>query len=97
MPVEGSFTWGDEELRFAKDDSFATMDWTRAYATRETIWKWASFAGLASPQGGAAAPVGLNLSAEVYDDKENAFWLHGKVYSAFVTNTCRATTNWLMA
>jgi hypothetical protein len=25
--------------------------------------------------------VGLNLSAEVYDDKENAFWLNGKVHS----------------
>jgi hypothetical protein len=23
--------------------------------------------------------VGLNLSAEVYEDKENAFWLNGKV------------------
>ncbi|ELR11908.1 uncharacterized protein ACA1_274970 [Acanthamoeba castellanii str. Neff] len=56
MPVEGSFRWGDEELRFTKADSFATMDWTRDVA------------------------VGLNLSAEVYEDKENAFWLNGKVH-----------------
>ncbi|ELR14447.1 uncharacterized protein ACA1_381750 [Acanthamoeba castellanii str. Neff] len=72
MPVEGSFRWGDEELRFTKADSFATMDWTRSHATRETTWKWASFAGDVS--------VGLNLSAEVYEAKENAFWLNGKVH-----------------
>ncbi len=78
MPVEGSFRWGDEELRFTKADSFATLDWTRSHATRETTWKWASFAGLASTRAGDVS-VGLNLSAEVYEDKENAFWLNGKV------------------
>jgi len=79
MPVEGSLRWGDQELQFNKADSFATLDWTRSYARRTTIWKWASFSGLAS-QGQSTVRVGLNLSAEVYDDKENSLWLNGKVY-----------------
>jgi hypothetical protein len=58
---------------------FATLDWTRSQADRETVWNWASFAGH-DTEGRA---LGLNLSANVYDDvrgdsEENAAYLDGK-------------------
>jgi len=76
-PATGSLTWRGESLAA---DGLATIDWTRSLALRETSWKWASFAAMV---GGRR--VGLNLSAEVYDDasgqsRENAVWLDGKVF-----------------
>lgn len=57
----------------------ASLDWTRSQAERITRWKWASTA-LQLPDG---RQLGLNLSAEVYDDaagnsRENALWLQGR-------------------
>lgn len=60
MSVDGRLEWGDREILFKKETSFATMDWTRSYAARETIWKWASFAGLAADQTGGKSNVGGN-------------------------------------
>lgn len=59
---------------------FATLDWTRSQASRETRWNWASFAG----HDVTGRPLGLNLSANVYDDacgesEENAAYLDGSV------------------
>ncbi|MCA9531646.1 MAG: DUF2804 domain-containing protein [Myxococcales bacterium] len=56
----------------------AVSDWTRSYALRETRWKWAAFA----TEGADGSPLGLNLSAEVYDDangdsQENALFVGG--------------------
>jgi hypothetical protein len=61
------------------DGGLAALDWTRSVARRETRWKWASLS--ARDRGGRT--VGLNLSAEVYDDadgdsQENAVWLDGR-------------------
>ncbi len=61
------------------EGGFATIDWTRSQARRETIWNWASFAGY-DTQG---RPIGLNLSANVYDDvrghsEENAAYFDGR-------------------
>jgi hypothetical protein len=58
-----------------------SLDWTRSMALRETRWKWASF----SSHDSAGRPLGLNLSAEVYDDaeghsRENAYWSDGAVH-----------------
>lgn len=60
-------------------NALASIDWTRSHAQRITRWKWAS-AALQLPDG---RNVGLNLSAEVYDDaaghsRENALWLQGR-------------------
>ncbi len=57
----------------------ASLDWTRSQAERVTRWKWASTA-LELADG---RQLGLNLSAEVYDDaagnsRENALWLQGR-------------------
>ncbi|MCA9532435.1 MAG: DUF2804 domain-containing protein [Myxococcales bacterium] len=78
MKATGVLDLGDQRLDFR--DAFGTLDWTRSLANRETRWKWASFAG----RNKAGDAVGLNLSAEVYDDaagdsRENGFWLNGKV------------------
>lgn len=59
-------------------DGLATLDWTRAHALRTTRWKWASLATQTTE-----GRLGLNLSAEVYDDAsgaslENAVWLAGQ-------------------
>lgn len=58
----GTLRYGDESL--LTGEAHATLDWTRSQAERTTTWKWASFAGRDT----AGRLVGLNLSAEVYDD-----------------------------
>lgn len=58
----GTLRFGDESL--LDGEALATLDWTRSQAERLTTWKWASFAG----RDVAGERVGLNLSAEVYDD-----------------------------
>jgi hypothetical protein len=69
------------------DDALATLDWTRSIANRTTRWKWASFVGRL-PDG---RPLGINLSAEVYDDArgdsvENAVWLGDAVHPVHAVN-----------
>ncbi|MCA9574109.1 MAG: DUF2804 domain-containing protein [Polyangiales bacterium] len=78
MKATGVLDLGDQRLDFR--EAYGTLDWTRSLANRETRWKWASLAG----RNHAGDTVGLNLSAEVYDDasgdsRENGFWLNGKV------------------
>ncbi len=78
LPASGALTFRGE--RFTFDGGLASLDWTRSVALRETRWKWASLSTVL-PDG---QTVGLNLSAEVYDDArgdsmENALWLDGQV------------------
>jgi hypothetical protein len=77
MPASGSAVL--DGATFDLHGGLGVIDWTRSRAKRETTWKWASFA---SHQRGQA--LGLNLSAEVYDDdrgasRENAMWVDGVV------------------
>lgn len=72
-PTVGTLHWRDERVPV---DGLGTLDWTRSVALRETTWKWASF----TTRGADGHRIGLNLSAEVYDDadgasRENAAWL----------------------
>ena len=66
--------------RITLDEGFGTLDWTRSYAARHTVWNWASFAGSTV----SGKRFGLNLSARVYDHQghsmENAVWLDGRVH-----------------
>lgn len=78
MPVQGLLSFRGEEIPL--DDSLATLDWTRSVALRDTRWKWASLAARLFD----GRRIGLNLSAEVYDDpdgssRENALWIDGRV------------------
>jgi hypothetical protein len=77
-PVSGALDLGGRSIRL--DGGLAASDWTRAQASRITEWKWASLSAFL-PDG---TPIGLNLSAQVYDDErghsvENAFWVDGEV------------------
>ncbi len=77
-PAFGQLELGGRTIRL--DGGLAASDWTRSQATRITEWKWASFSSV-QPDG---TPVGLNLSAQVYEDEhghsvENAFWSKGRV------------------
>ena len=67
--------------RINEKNSYVAIDWTRSYARRITSWKWACFSGQAL----SGERIGLNLSAEVYEDHfgnglENALWIDGKMY-----------------
>ncbi len=78
LRASGSVRFGDEAIDLA--GGLATLDWTRSLATRETRWKWASFAGRVGEH-----DLGLNLSTEIYDDPkgaslENALWVDGRVH-----------------
>lgn len=80
LPARGSLRLGERDIVLV--DALATLDWTRSLARRHTHWKWASFAGRASD----GRPVGLNVSAEVYDrpegvSHENALFLDGITHS----------------
>jgi hypothetical protein len=82
MKVVGKLKWGNDLVIDFSDEerSFATMDWTRSFARRVTQWKWACFAGRSKRKEGKVHRLGLNLSADVYEDKENALWLDDEVY-----------------
>ncbi len=78
LPATGRLCLGDEAIDL--QDAHGTVDWTRSLAERETRWKWASLAGRSE----SGKRIGLNLSAEIYDDaegnsRENAYWLDGSL------------------
>jgi hypothetical protein len=77
-PASGHLELGVRSIPL--DGGLAASDWTRAQASRVTEWKWASLSGCLRD----GTPIGLNLSAQVYEDDrghsvENAFWLDGRV------------------
>lgn len=78
LPLEGHLTLGGTPVDL--EGGLASIDWTRSLARRETRWKWASV----STRLADGSTLGLNLSAEVYDDPgghscENAYWHDGRV------------------
>lgn len=72
--VTGTLAHGDARILPA-EGALGTIDWTRSIANRTTRWKWASLSTHAED----GTPLGLNLSADVYDDadgdsEENVFF-----------------------
>ncbi len=75
--AQGSVALGEKTWQAS---GLATLDWTRGYHLHRTEWLWASLAAHVNGQ-----PLGLNLSALVYDDdrgnsRENALWCQGQVW-----------------
>lgn len=73
LRARGELRWGD--TRLALDDA-AVADVTDAYPARDTVWHWASLAGL-DDRGRA---VGVNLCALHNDSdraRENVVWVDG--------------------
>ncbi len=80
LRTTGGLTFGSQKVDL--NDGTGTLDWTRSVALRETRWQWCSLAGVA----GTGERIGVNLSAQVYDDPsgislENGLWLGGKVHT----------------
>ncbi|RLB45195.1 MAG: hypothetical protein DRJ42_30465 [Deltaproteobacteria bacterium] len=78
--ASGQLTLGARSIDLG--GGLGSSDWTRSQADRVTAWKWASLSGFSSD----GAAIGLNLSAEVYDDArghsvENALFVDGDVRS----------------
>jgi len=76
--AQGTVALGDTTWQAT---GLATLDWTRGYHLHRTEWLWASL----TTHLGDGAPLGLNLSALVYDDergasRENALWWQGHVW-----------------
>lgn len=77
-PASGRLELGTHAIRL--DGGLAASDWTRSQANRVTEWKWASMSGFVHGK----TALGLNLSAQVYDDDrghsaENALFVDGEV------------------
>jgi hypothetical protein len=77
-PASGELTLGGRRIRL--DGGLAASDWTRSQANRVTEWKWVSVNGFLED----GTSVGLNLSAQVYEDErghsvENALFVDGRV------------------
>ncbi len=76
MRAMGTLALGGRTILEEGTPALAVSDFTRSLANRHTRWKWASLAHT----GANGRPIGLNLSAEVYDDatgdsQENALFV----------------------
>jgi len=77
-PASGKLSLGARTIDL--DGGLAASDWTRSQANRVTEWKWASVSGVLED----GRSIGLNLSAQVYEDErghsvENALFVDGRV------------------
>jgi hypothetical protein len=78
-PASGELSLGGNPI--VLDGGLAASDWTRSQANRVTEWKWVSVSGTLDD----GTAVGLNLSAQVYEDErghsvENALFVDGRVH-----------------
>jgi len=96
MQTKGSVIYGKEEISL--DDALACLDWTRSFSRRLTTWKWTSFCGEAEDADGNIHKIGVNFSAEVYNDTENVVFLDEKVYTVgqidFIVPSLPEKENW---
>lgn len=70
----------DEEL-IDLNGGLGCLDWTKSFAKRETKWKWINFSSRVKDDEGIVRDVGVNLSAEVYEDTENVIFVDESMYT----------------
>jgi len=86
-PTDGELVWNGQTHSLK---GHGTIDWTKANAKRDTVWKWASFAGAGAVTitegenvSKTTSSIGINLSSDVYDvqghSQENGLWIDGKL------------------
>ncbi|MCB0220406.1 MAG: DUF2804 domain-containing protein [Chrysiogenetes bacterium] len=80
LPAGGALRLGGRDVDLG--NALGASDWTRSAARRTTKWNWAAFSGHAVD----GRRVGLNLSADVYDNaagvsQENVLFVDGKLYA----------------
>lgn len=56
MSAEGIIYFGDEKIRFDKDNSFGVLDWGRGVWTYSNTWYWGSASGVVNN-----VPIGFNI------------------------------------
>jgi len=74
--VSGHVDIGDRRFEFHPDRAFGTLDFTKMYALRHSVWKWIAVCGKST----RGAVVGLNLvdPTPLAPISENAVWIDGK-------------------
>lgn len=74
----GEVTYGDEKIKFKKDDSFALLDWGRGVWTYKNTWYWGS--GMTQING---KPFGFNIGYGFGDNSyatENSLFYNGAMH-----------------
>ena len=78
LPTQGTLTWGDEEVTFDQQNTFACLDLGRGIWPFKCFWNWSSFS-TRLPDG---RTVGINLGAGWTDGtgmNENALCVDGRL------------------
>lgn len=78
LPVNGTLRWGQEEIKFEGDDTFACLDFGRGVWPYTCFWNWSSF----STRLEDGRSVGINLGAGWTDGtgmNENGLCIDGKL------------------
>lgn len=78
LPARGKIAWGDEEIIFEGDDTFACLDFGRGVWPYTCFWNWSSF----STRLKDGRSVGVNLGAGWTDGtglNENGLCIDGKL------------------
>jgi hypothetical protein len=78
LPTEGTVIWGDDQIHFDKEKTFACLDFGRGIWPFNSFWNWSSFS-TRLPDGRA---VGINLGAGWTDGtgmNENALCVDGRL------------------
>lgn len=81
LPTEGAVRWKGETRSFARETSFACLDFGRGIWPYRTAWNWAAFSGRAGSD-----VVGLNMGAKWTDGtgmNENGIVVNGVLYKIF--------------
>jgi hypothetical protein len=80
-PVSGTLQLFGESFALNPDDCFGASDWTRSFSNYVTAWNFACFGG----RDEKGRRIGLNLSALIYDEKENTVWVDGRSHRVGAT------------
>lgn len=84
MPAEGVVWAGGEEIRFARGQSFAVMDWGRGTWPESLMWRWGAAAGVVDGH-----TIAFNLGNGFGDDSaatENLVTVDGKAHKLHRVN-----------
>jgi len=74
--VSGRVVLGDRTIELSPDRAFGTLDFTKQYAQRHSVWRWIALAGRTRH----GKVIGINLVDPTPDApvSENAVWIDGR-------------------
>lgn len=95
MPVKVQINNGGVNT-YATSGKYGSVDFTKGYPPRETIWNWLSFIGITESQ----KSIAVNLVDRFNENMENVLWLNGEktlLSSAnFIKQEPYDKTDWLI-